>query len=134
MAVVTRVNGLNCTVGTMYALNCNLHIVTVKSYGGVAVDLRAEDDAVDETVEAIVREVNPLAFFAQDTSGGNIYLVTDKSVTSDALQHHIRQIGATSPAVRSGTNTFTYANTAVGPNSKDISATTVVSATTMQLT
>jgi hypothetical protein len=40
------------------------------------------------------------------------------------------QIGGS--ATRSGTNTFTYANTSVGPNSKDISATTVTSATSFQ--
>jgi hypothetical protein len=133
MATLTRVNGLNCTVGTMYPLNSSLHLVQVKSYGGAAVDLRNEDDAVDETVEAIVEETNPLAFFAQNTNGGNLYLITDKSITSEDLQHRIRQIGANTAAVRTGTNTFTYANTAVGPNAKDISATTVSSAASMTL-
>ena len=130
MAVFTRINGLACTAGTLYPLNCNLHLVQVKSYGGAAVDLSAEDDAVDETCEAIVREVNPTAFFIANAASGNVFLVTDKNVSSTDLQHRIRQIGGS--ATRSGTNTFTYANTSVGPNSKDISATTVTSATSFQ--
>lgn len=133
MATFTRTNGLACTAGTIYPLNCSLHLVQVKSYGDSAVDISAEDDAVDETVEAIVKEVNPLAFFVQNSSSGNIYLVTDKSVSSGDLQHRIRQIGATGTTVRLTGDTFTYSNTAIGPNSKDISATTVTSASSFQV-
>lgn len=124
---VTRINGLAATAGTLYPLNCNLHLVQVKSYGAAAVDLRAEDDAVDETCEAIVREVNPTAFFIANAASGNVFLVTDKNVTSDDLQHRIRQIGGA--ATRVSDNAFTYANTAIGPNTVDISATTVTAAT-----
>ena len=126
---LTRINGLACTAGTLYGLNVNLHLCTVKSYGAVAVDISAEDDAVDETVEAIVKEINPLAFLVANDTSGKIYLVTDVNVSSADLQHRIRQIGADTPAVRTSNNTFTYANTSVGPNDKDISATTVTAAT-----
>ena len=60
MAVVTRVNGLNCTVGTLFNLNANAFLITVKNAGASAIDLRAEDDAVDEAVEQIVKELNPV--------------------------------------------------------------------------
>jgi uncharacterized protein (UPF0212 family) len=63
MAEVTRVNGLACTAGTLYSLNAKAFLVTVKNAAASARDLRAEDDAVDEAVEMIVNELNPLMFF-----------------------------------------------------------------------
>ena len=57
MAVVTRVNGLACTAGTLYSLNAKAFLVTVKNAAASARDLRAEDDAVDETVEMIVQAI-----------------------------------------------------------------------------
>jgi hypothetical protein len=71
------------------------------------------------------------AFFAQNSASGNIYLVTDKNVSSNDLQHRIRQIAGA--ATRSGINTFTYANTAVGPNQIDISGTQVLTGTTISV-
>ena len=59
----TRINGLACTAGTIYPMNSKLFLCTVKNTSGTAVDISAEDDTVEETVEQIVKEVNPLAFF-----------------------------------------------------------------------
>ena len=56
MGSFTRTNGLNCTVATLYNLNANAFLITVKNAAASARDLRAEDDAVDETVEMIVKE------------------------------------------------------------------------------
>jgi hypothetical protein len=109
-------------------MNSKLFLCTVKNTGGTAVDISAEDDTVEETVEQIVKEVNPLAFFVANDNTGKIYLVMDYNASAADLQHRIRQIGADSAAVRTGVNTFTYSATSVGPNDKDISGTTVADA------
>ena len=125
MAIVTRVNGLNCTVGTLYNLNANAFLVTVKNSSASAIDLRAEDDAVDEAVEQIVKELNPLMFFVTNSAAGTMHIIMDKS-TSDAseLQTRIRQIGKDSGA----------STTSIGPNDIDISGTTVTAAASLVLT
>jgi len=125
----TRINGLACTAGTIYPMNSKLYLCTVKNTSNTAVDVSAEDDTVDETVEQIVKEINPLAFFVANDNTGKIYLVMDYNTSAADLQHRIRQIGADSAAVRTGVNTFTYSATSVGPNDKDISGTTVADAT-----
>jgi hydroxymethylpyrimidine pyrophosphatase-like HAD family hydrolase len=116
MASVTRVNGLRNTAGTLYADNCNLYLITVKNSSASAIDLRAEDDAIDEAVEQILKEINPLAFFVTNSSAGTICVIMDKSINSASeLQTRIRRIG-----IDSGAST-----TSIGPNDVDISGTTV---------
>jgi hypothetical protein len=118
MAVVTRVNGLQATVGTLYNLNANAFLITVKNAAASAIDLRAEDDAVDEAVEQIVKELNPLMFFVTNSSAGTICVIMDKSINDAAeLQTRIRRIGKDSGAT----------TTSIGPNDIDISGTTVQS-------
>jgi hypothetical protein len=95
MAVVTRVNGLQATVGTLYASNCNLFVVQVQNVSNSNIDLRAEDDAVDEAVEMIMEELNPLAYFTVNANTGLIYLVMDKNINDAAeLQKRIRNMGS----------------------------------------
>lgn len=119
MSTVTRVNGLKTTVATLYADNCNLYKITVKNAGATAIDLRAEDDAVDETVEQIVKELNPLAYFVVDADTGLIYVVMDKAINSASeLQTRIRRIGLDAGAT----------TTSIGPNDVDISGTVVEAA------
>lgn len=116
MASVTRVNGLKATVATLYNDNCNLFKITVKVAAGTAVDLRAEDDAVDETVEQIVKELNPSAYFVVNDNSGVIHIVMDKAINNAAeLQVRIRRIGRDTGAT----------TTSIGPNDIDISGTTV---------
>lgn len=116
MATVTRTSGLQATVGTLYAPNCNLWLITVKDTGASAIDLRDEDDAVNETVEAIIQELNPLAYFITDSVAGTMMVVMDKTINSASeLQTRIRRIGKDYQA-----NT-----TSIGPNDIDISGTTV---------
>ena len=131
MGQFTRVNGLACTAGVLYNLNAKVMMVNVAIANGTPLDIRAEDDAVDEVVEQIVKEINPLAFFVpDDSSGGQIHLVVDVSQSAAGLQHRIRQIGATTPATSSNGNiTFTYAVTSIGPNARDISGSTVQDST-----
>ena len=109
MSSVTRTNGLGCTVGTVYAPNAKAFLITVKNAAASARDLRAEDDAVDETVEMIVKELNPLMFFVTDSAAGTIHIVTDVSLSASDIQTRIRNLGTT-----------------VGPNDVDVTGTTVV--------
>lgn len=117
MATFTRTNGLQATVGTLYAPNCNLWLITVKDTGASAINLRDEDDAVNETVEAIIQELNPLAYFITDSAAGTMMVVMDKTINSASeLQTRIRRIGKDDdPAT----------TTSIGPNDIDISGTTV---------
>jgi hypothetical protein len=118
----TRVNGLRNTVGTLYQDMVNLYKITVRTTAPAAVDLRAEDDANDETVEAIVREINPLAFFVVNDASGVIYVVMDKHINdASELQVMIRRIGQDSGAT----------TTSIGPNGVDISGTLVQNAVSM---
>ena len=116
MAGITRTTGLKATVDTLYNPNVNLFKVTVKVAAGTAVDLRDEDDAVEETVEAIVKELNPLAYFIVNANTGLMYLIMDKSIDSASeLQTRIRTVGKDAGAT----------TTSIGPNDIDISGTTV---------
>jgi hypothetical protein len=122
MGSFTRTNGLNCTAGTLYNLNANAFLITVKNAAASARDLTAEDDAVDETVEQIVKEINPLMFFVTNSSAGTIHVIMDQSINSAAeLQVRIRRIG-----IDSGATT-----TSIGPNDIDISGTTVAAGTSI---
>jgi hypothetical protein len=119
----TRVNGLRNTVGTLYQDMVTLFKITVKTAAASAIDLRDEDDAMDEVVEAIVRELNPLSFFVVNDNSGVIYVIMDKHINSSAeLQVRIRRIGVdAAPAT----------TTSIGPNDIDISGTTVQDAVSM---
>jgi hypothetical protein len=122
MAEVTRVNGLKATVGALYNNNCNVFKSVVKVAAGTEVDLRAEDDAVNETVEQIVKELNPLAYYTDDSSSGIMYVVMDKAINSAIeLRTRVRRIGK-------DTNATT---TSIGPNDIDISGTTVTPVTSI---
>jgi len=117
MGSVTRIHGLRNTVGTLYMDNCNLFVIQVQNAANANRDLRAEDDAIDEAVEYLVKELNPLAFFVVDAATGLVYVVLDKSINSASeLQTRIRNMG-----------------TAVGVNSIDFSGTDVTLATSMTL-
>ena len=116
MAEVTRVNGLRNTVATLYADNCTLFVIQVQSAANANRDLRAEDDAIEETVEYIVKELNPLAFFVVDAATGLMYIVMDKNASAADIQTRIRNLG-----------------TAVGPNDVDVTGTDVTAATSLTL-
>ena len=135
MASFPRVNGLACTAGTIYPLNSKLFQMVVRNTSGTAQNIQAQDDAVDEVVEMIVKELNPLAFFVVNGNGGVVHLVTDVNQSADGLQHRIRQLGATSPATSTdGNKTFTYAVTSLLTGGVDISGTTVTDAVTFVTT
>jgi hypothetical protein len=118
MASLSRVAGNDTAVGTIYAVNVNLFLLTVKKADTVAVDLRNEDSSVDLTVEQIVKELNPLAYFVTNSSAGTIHLVMDKNATAADIQLRVRRIA-----------TSNIDGSTVGPNFVDIGGSTVVAAT-----
>ena len=127
MSSVTRVNGAKTTAGVVYANNCNLYLISVKTAAAAAVNLTTEDsfgaNAITDgvgVVEAIVREICPLAYFTTNTAAGTISVVLDLAINdATALQTRIRTIGKVN-----GSTT-----TSIGPNAVDISGTLVVTAT-----
>ena len=124
MAVVTRrVGSMANTVGVMYQPNAYCYKVTIENAANSARDLRAEDDAVDEAAEAIIKELNPLAYFIVDGADGIIHLVMDANHSSASeLQARIRTIGKDpDPAT----------TTSIGPNDIDISGSDVVAASSI---
>jgi len=118
-----------------------LHVVTINAGGTLDPaasalprgNLIAECDRVGGVVDAIISEVNPLAYViggvSSSNAGGNLFLVTDETVSSSDLQHRIRTIGANAAPTRLTATTFTYANTAISAANIDISGTQVVTVT-----
>ncbi len=118
MAEVTRVTGTShMTVGVQHETGCHCYLLTVQNASNTAIDLRAEDDAVNETVEAIIMEIAPLAYFITDSAAGTVALIMDKNIDDHAeLQTRIRRIGKDSGA----------STTSIGPNDIDISGSDVL--------
>lgn len=128
MAGITRVNGSGLSVaGTVYRPGATAFKILVKIANGTAVDLRAEDDAVDETVEQICKEINPLVYMTTNDNSGTMTVVCDSNATAGDLQARIRTIGTAS-------NYPTSTVTAVGPNTIDTSGSLVTAAATLVAT
>lgn len=130
MATVTRVSGVEATAGTLYAVNCNLFLLTVKKADGTAIDLRTEDEStnngidvyIDGVVEMILKELNPLAYQVTNSSAGTIHLVMDKNATAADMQTRVRRVGL---------NPNDDFSTVLGSNSVDVSGSTVAAATSL---
>lgn len=128
MAGQTRVNGSGkSAAGDVHYPGAFAFKILVKIANGTAVDLRAEDDALDETVEQICKEINPLIYHTTNDASGTMTVVCDNSATAADLQARIRTIGKAS-------NYPTSTVTAVGPNNIDTSGTLVTLAATLVAT
>ena len=128
MAVITRVHGSGRSLaGDVHYPGAFAFKILVKIANGTAVDLRAEDDALDETVEQIIKEINPLMYMTTNADTGIITVVCDANVTASDLQARIRTIGRAS-------NYPTSTVTAVGPNNIDTSGSLVTLAATLTAT
>ena len=128
MAGQTRVHGSGkSAAGDVHYPGAFAFKILVKIANGTAVDLRAEDDAIDETVEAICREINPLVYHTTDDNSGTMTVVCDNSATAADLQARIRLIGKAA-------NYPTSTVTAVGPNNIDTSGSLVTLAATLVAT
>ena len=128
MAGQTRVNGSGkSAAGDVHYPGAFAFKILVKIANGTAVDLRAEDDALDETVEQICKEINPLIYHTTNDNSGTMTVVCDNSATAADLQARIRLIGKAA-------NYPTSTVTAVGPNNIDTSGTLVTQAATLVAT
>jgi len=128
MVALTRVNGSGLSVAaTVYGPGATAFKIIVKIANATVVDLRAEDDALDETVEQIIKEINPLMYMTTNADTGIMTVVCDANVTASDLQARIRTIGKAS-------NYPTSTVTAVGPNNIDTSGTLVTVASTLTAT
>ena len=124
-----NVVGTQTIKNTLYGSTLGLHVVEIKNSVAIRGNLIVECDLVGGVVDSIISEVNPLAYavggVSSTNAGGNLYLVTDETVSPSDLQHRIRQIAANTAATRLTATTFTYANTAVSERAVDISGTIV---------
>ena len=128
MAGIARVNGSGLSVAaTVYGTGATAFKIIVKIANGTAVDLRAEDDALDETVEQICKEINPLIYMVTNDNSGIMTVVCDSNATAGDLQARIRLIGKAA-------NYPTSTVTAVGPNTIDTSGSLVTAAATLTAT
>jgi hypothetical protein len=128
MAGITRVHGSGLsTAGNVFFPGAIPFKILVKIANGTAVDLRAEDDALDEVVEQICKEINPLIYHTTNDNSGTMTVVCDTFDNHLDLQARIRLIGK--PA-----NYPTSTVTAVGPNNIDTSGTVVTAAATLVAT
>lgn len=128
MAGQTRVNGSGkSAAGDVHYPGAFAFKILVKIANGTAVDLRAEDDALDETVEQICKEINPLVYHTTNDNSGTMTVVCDNSATAADLQTRIRLIGKAA-------NYPTSTVTAVGPNNIDTSGSLVTLAATLVAT
>ena len=130
MAGQTRVNGSGkSAAGDVHYPGAFAFKILVKIANGTAVDLRAEDDALDETVEQICKEINPLIYHTANDASGTMTVVCDNSATAADLQHRIRTISGDWDR-----DANTYSVSAVGPNNIDTSGTLVTLAATLVAT
>lgn len=120
MAVVTRGNQysfagatevLNGVSGRQVGASLKFYLVTVKNAADQAVNITAEDDADGEVFERVLNQM-PSGILAYDSVGANgvIHVICDgvNAPAASVVQAAIRALG-----------------TAVGPNSIDVSGTTV---------
>ena len=90
-------------------------LVTVKNGSNSAQDLRAEDDAANEAIEAIMMATNAIgSSFADANTGVGTLLVDSTQWDAASLQAALRHLGS-----------------AVGPNDIDFTGTTVAAASTL---
>ena len=89
MSATTRVNGSG-----LFATGTLRSVVQLKAFLiDVGADLQAQDDGIDEAVENVIREVQPLMYFTPTASDGIIHVIVDgHAVDADTLQARIRNL------------------------------------------
>jgi hypothetical protein len=89
MSATTRVNGSGqYTTGTLRT------VAQLKAFViDAGADLQTEDDGIDEAVEEVIREVQPLMYFVPSAGDGIIHVIVDgHAVDADTLQARIRNM------------------------------------------
>tara|TARA_B100000959_G_C14987459_1_gene626285 strand:+ start:21 stop:374 length:354 start_codon:yes stop_codon:yes gene_type:complete len=114
MVGFTRTNGLGVTAGTLYGHNATAYLVTIQNASNANIDLRAEDDAVEEAVEYIMKELSPLMYLVTNSNAGTIHVIMDKNSSAADMQSRIRGLGTT-----------------VGPNNIDVTGSDVAAGTSV---
>jgi hypothetical protein len=114
MVGVTRVTGLGVTAGTLYSHNAKAYLVTIQNASNANIDLRAEDDAVEEAVEYIMKELSPLMYLVTNSTAGTINVIMDNNSSAADMQARIRALGTT-----------------VGPNNIDVTGSDVAAGTSV---
>ena len=114
MVGFTRTNGLGVTAGTLYGHNAKAYLVTIQNASNTAQDLRAEDDAVEEAAEYIMKELSPLMYMVTNSAAGTIHVVMDNNSSAADMQIRIRRLGTT-----------------VGPNNIDVTGSDVTAGTSV---
>ena len=95
MAIQTRVNGFGqYTTGALRSVaQLKAFIITIKDASDTAVDLQSLDDGADEMVESVIREVQPLMYYAVTASTGVIHVIVDgHGVDAASLLIRIKQV------------------------------------------
>ena len=89
MSATTRVNGSG-----QYATGTIVSVVQLKAFViDVGADLQAQDDGIDEAVEQVIREIQPLMYFVPSAGDGIIHVIVDgHAVDADTLQARIRAL------------------------------------------
>jgi hypothetical protein len=89
MASSTRVNGSG-----QYLTGTIVSVVQLKAFViDVGADLQTEDDGIDEAVEQVIRELQPLMYFTPSAGNGIVHVIVDgHSVDADTLQLRIRAL------------------------------------------
>lgn len=94
-AGVPDVGALNGVAGTNLGQSLGFFVVTIKDTGANAIDLRGEDNAVDDGLDVIMQVIQPLAYFAADAATGVIHVITDgHNNNATELQQRIRAMGS----------------------------------------
>jgi hypothetical protein len=94
MATQTRVNGFsNYTTGALRSVaQLKAFIITIKDTSS-AIDLQTLDDGADEMIESVIREVQPLMYYAPSASSGVIHVIVDgHGVDAASLLIRIKQV------------------------------------------
>jgi len=111
MSATTRYNGSygNYSTGTLRTVaQFKAFIITVKNVSASAQDLQAEDadgaGEVNQVVEGLIREVQPLMYFVTSSGAGTISVVVDgHAVDAATLQARIRAMATVNSIDVSGT-------------------------------
>lgn len=88
MSTTTRVNGSKQFVqGTIYS------VLQLKAFLiDAGADISAQDDGVDEAMEQVIREVQPLMYYSTGSDGTITVVVDGHAVDADTLQARIRNM------------------------------------------
>jgi hypothetical protein len=88
MSATTRVNGSGQFLqGTIYSVE-QLKAFLIDA----GADISAQDDGVDEAMEQVIREVQPLMYYSTGSDGTITVVVDGHAVDADTLQARIRNM------------------------------------------